>query len=300
MSQIAVSSKSYRALQGKIVLIDEQLIEVGGLKWFYRDAKPDRESDKLPVLLLHGLPSQSYSWTEVIPRLVEQGFRAIAPDWIGFGYSDKPDPRKFAYTPDAFTNAIAAFIQALEIERFSLVLQGFLGSVGLQYALRNPDKIERLAILNAPVSGEAKLPWKIQQLGLPLVGDMMTQDPLLVDRTLESGSRYTISDSDLDVYRRPFLKSSDAGRSLLATVRNLQLNQAMAEIETGFRQWTKPTLIIWGIADPWLPVTLAENFASILQNAELVKLDRVGHYPQEHWSDLIGDALLPFLRRKDA
>ncbi|MFM7366852.1 MAG: hydrolase, partial [Sphaerospermopsis kisseleviana] len=102
--------------------------------------------------------------------------------------------RDFAYTPDAFIKALDDFIQAIELERFSLVVQGFLGSVGLQYALKNPQKIANIAILNAPISTSAKLPWKIQQMGLPLAGEMMTQDPLLVDRTLEGGCRYRIED----------------------------------------------------------------------------------------------------------
>lgn len=277
--------------------ITEQSIEVGSLQWFYREAKPLGPSDRLPVLLLHGLPSQSYSWTEVMPGLADKGYRAIAPDWIGCGFSAKPDRRDFAYTPEAFISALSDFIQALEIERFSLVVQGFLGSVGLQYALRHPDKIERLAIFNTPVSTAAKLPWKIQQLGLPLVGDMMTQDPLLVDRTLEGGSRYGISDKDLDVYRRPFLKSSAAGRSLLATVRNIELKQAMAEIESGFRSWTQPTLIVWGMKDPWLPFTQAQQLASSLQDGQVSKLEEAGHYPQEHWSGEVSDTLIGFLRR---
>ncbi|WP_017718654.1 alpha/beta fold hydrolase [Kamptonema formosum] len=278
--------------------IDEQIIQVGSLQWFYREAKPVNETEQPPVLLLHGIPSLSYSWTEVMPALAEQGFRAIAPDWIGFGRSSFPDRRDFAYTPDAFIDALAAFLKTLEIQQFYLVAQGFLGSVGLQYALRHPEQVGRLAVLNAPVSPDAKLPWKIQQLGLPLVGDMMTQDPLLVDRTLEAGSRFVVSDEDLDVYRRPFLKSSDAGRSLLATVRNLQLKQAMAEISSGFSRWAQPTLIVWGMADPWLPFTQAETFAGIVQNAEIVKLEEAGHYPQEHWSVEVSNALIPFLRRQ--
>jgi len=280
------------------VSIEEHKIKVGSLEWFYRAKSPTGRTDKLPVLLLHGLPSQSYSWSEVMPTLADIGFRVIAPDWIGFGSSAKPDRREFAYTPDAFIAGIADFIQALDLERFSLVVQGFLGSVGLQYALRYPDKIERLAILNAPVSTAAKLPWKIQQLGLPFVGDMMTQDPLLVDRTLEGGSRYPISDEDLDVYRRPFLKSSAAGRSLLATVRNLQLQPSMAEIESGFREWKQPTAIMWGMKDPWLPFTQAQQLASSIQNSELIQLPEAGHYPQEHWSEKVSDAIQLFLRRQ--
>jgi pimeloyl-ACP methyl ester carboxylesterase len=280
------------------VVISEQSIEVGSLKWFYREAKPIGESDKLPVLLLHGLPSQSYCWSEIMPDLTERGFRAIAPDWIGSGFSAKPDPREFAYTPDAFIEALGDFLKTLEIERFYLVVQGFLGSVGLQYALRHPEQIERLAILNTPLSSAAKLPWKMQQWGIPLVGDMLTQDPLLVDRTLEAGCRYQIEDKYLDVYRRPFLKSSDVGRSLLATAKNMQMKQSMAEIESGFANWEQPTLIFWGMKDPWLPFTQAQQFANALKDSELVKLEEGGHYPQEHWSGKLSEVLLPFLRRQ--
>ncbi len=276
--------------------INEQSIKVGSLEWFYREANPIGRTDKPPVILLHGLPSQSYSWGAVLPVLAEKGFRAIAPDWIGFGFSAKPDRRDFAYTPDAYIKAFAEFIQAIELDRFSLVVQGFLGSVGIQYALRYPTQIERLAILNAPVSATAKLPWQLQQMSLPLIGDMMTQDPLLVDRTLEGGSRYRIEDQDLDVYRRPFLQSSDAGRSLLATLQNLQLKQSMAEIESGWQQWTQPTQIIWGLRDPWLPFIQAQSLAGTLQKAEIVQLEEAGHYPQEHFPAQVSDALQDFLR----
>jgi pimeloyl-ACP methyl ester carboxylesterase len=276
----------------------ENFIEVGPLTWFCREANPIGRTDKIPVVLLHGLPAQSYSWRGILPVLADQGFRAIAPDWIGFGFSAKPDKRDFAYTPDAFMGALAALLESLQLERFSLVVQGFLGSVGLQYALRHPEQIERLAILNTPLAISTKLPWKIQQLGLPLVGDMLTQDPLLVDRTLEGGSPYQVDDKDLDVYRRPFLKSSDAGRSLLATVRNLQLQQCTAEIASGFKQWQQPTLVAWGMADPWLPFAAAEAFAADLADAEVAKLEEVGHYPQEDWHEKVSEILLPFLRRQ--
>jgi pimeloyl-ACP methyl ester carboxylesterase len=280
------------------VAISEKSIEVGSLQWFYREANPVNASDKPPVLLLHGLPSQSYCWCELMPDLAEKAFRAIAPDWIGSGLSAKPDKRDFAYTPDAFIQALGDFLKTLEIERFYLVVQGFLGSVGLQYALRHPDQIERLAVLNTPVSSAAKLPWQMQQWSLPLIGDMVTQDPLLVDRTLEAGSRYQIEDKYLDVYRKPFLKSSDVGRSLMMTAKNLQMKQSMAEIESGYANWKQPTLIFWGMKDPWLPFSQAEQFANSLKNVEVVKLEEGGHYPQEHWSGKVSEALLPFLRRQ--
>lgn len=277
----------------------EHVITVDGLTWFYRSAEPNRPTDKPPVLLLHGLISQSYGWRHVLPALAEQGFRSIAPDWIGFGFSAKPERREFAYTPEAYVQALEALLTALEIDRFFLVVQGFLGSVGLQYALRHPEQIERLAILNAPLTTEAKLPWKIKQLGIPLIGEMLTQDPLLVDRTLEGGGGYRVEDADLDVYRRPFLKSSDAGRALFAVIQNLNLPKVTAEIEKGFGQnWHPPTLMAWGLRDPWLPLNIAEAFGKALPEAELVLLEEVGHYPQEDWHEKVNTALLDFFRRQ--
>lgn len=279
--------------------LEEKRVEVAGVEWYYLEQQPAKETDKPPVVLLHGLPALSFCWTEVMPKLAEEGFRCVAPDWIGCGLSGKPEKSKFAYTPDAFVAALDNFLTTLEIDRCYLVVQGFLGSVGLQFALRHPDKVLRLAVLNAPVTPDSQLPWKMQQLGLPLMGEMMTQDPLLVDRTLEAGSKYTISDADLDIYRRPFLKSSAAGRSLLWTIRNLKLKQAMVEIAEGFPQWDKPTLVLWGVLDPWLPLTQGETFAASINNAELVKLAEAGHYPQEHWSEEVTEALIPFFRRME-
>jgi pimeloyl-ACP methyl ester carboxylesterase len=230
--------------------------------------------------------------------LAGKGFRAIAPDWIGSGKSSKPDRRDFDYTTATFLTALGELLEKLEINQFSLVVQGFLGSVGLQYALRFPEQVQRLAILNTPISTQAKLPWQMQQWTIPLVGEMLTQDPLLIDRTLEKGSCYRIEDQYLDIYRRPFLTSSEAGRSLMATAQNLKLAPAMAEITTGFRDWQKPTLLCWGMRDPWLDFHQAETFAGSLPQSEVVQLPEAGHYPQEHFSGQISEVLLPFLRRQ--
>jgi pimeloyl-ACP methyl ester carboxylesterase len=276
----------------------ENWVEVGSLGWFYREAEPIGRDDRSPVLLLHGLISQSYSWRNVIPALAEQGFRTIAPDWIGCGYSDKPDRRDFAYTPDVFLNALEEFINTIGLKRFSLVAQGFLGSVGIQYALRHPQQVDRLAILNAPISQTVKLPWKLKQMSIPLVGDMLTQNPLLVDRILEGAGGYRIKDRDMDIYRRPWIKSSDAGRALMATLQNLQLSQVTAEIETGLNQWDQPLLMAWGIRDPWLSIEPVQTIARSHKTAEFVALEEVGHYPQEDWHEKVSEALVTFLRRR--
>jgi pimeloyl-ACP methyl ester carboxylesterase len=285
-------------LGGFEVAVQEKTVTVGKVTWFYREAEPLNPREKPPVLLLHGLPAQSYSWRDVMNTLAENGFRAIAPDWLGFGYSDKPDRRDFTYTPDAYITALGEFLDALEITSVSLVAQGFVGSAGVQYALRHPDRVDRLAIFNAPVSTTAKLPWKMKQLGLPLMGQMMTQDPLLVDRTLEGGGGYRVEDKDLDVYRRPFLKSSDAGRSLFTIVQNLKIPAVTAEIEAGLAQWEHPLMLAWGDRDPWLPIADAETLATRLSGVKLIRLEETGHYPQEDWHEKVSDALNRFLRQQ--
>jgi pimeloyl-ACP methyl ester carboxylesterase len=284
----------------RTVTTNENWIDVGTLNWFYRDAKPNNSmSERPPVLFLHGLPSQSYGWVPVLDAVAAEGFWAIAPDWLGFGFSAKPDKRDFAYTPDAYVAALEQFITTLDIPKpFHLVVQGFVGTAGLQLALQKPEWIDRLVILNAPILPTAKVPWKIQQLGLPLIGDMLTQDPLLVDRTLEGGAVYRVEDADLDVYRRPFLKSSDAGRSLLAAVRNLKVLEVATALQTGYQSWEKPVLLAWGVDDPWLPITLAETFAASLKSAEVVRLEQVGHYPQQDWHEKVSEAILHFFRRQ--
>lgn len=279
------------------VAIAENTIEVDGLTWFYREMLPIGDEQRLPVLFLHGIVAQGYSWRGVMPPLAEQGFRTIAPDWIGHGFSERPDKRDFPYTPEAFVTALGAFADALRLEKFHLVAQGFLGTGGIQYALNNPERVDRLIIVNAPISTEAKLPWKMRQFGIPFAGDMITQDPLLVDRTLEGGGPYQVDDEDLDVYRRPFLQTSDVGRALMTTVRRLSLPAVTQEIQAGLQQWDHPTLLLWGISDPWLPVELAETCVKTLAAGELQTLEEVGHYAQEDWAEKVATAISSFLRQ---
>ncbi|MBR8831278.1 MAG: Cis-3-alkyl-4-alkyloxetan-2-one decarboxylase [Chroococcopsis gigantea SAG 12.99] len=267
----------------------EKSLKVDSFDWFYREMETGENSNNT-VVLLHGLPSHSYTWRHIMPALAKYNYRSIAPDWLGSGSSSKPSTREFAYTPSAYIAALDNFLSALDLGKISLVLQGFLGSVGIQYALKYPEKIARLVILNTPINKSAKLPWTMKQWGLPLVGEMSTQDPLLVDRTLEGGSGFVISDQDLAIYRQPFLKTSAVGRSLNAIIRNLKLTESMAEIETGLPKFEPPLQIIWGDGDPWL--SLEGN------PPDLINLPEAKHYPQEHWHKEIAPHLLNFLGRR--
>ena len=271
-------------------------VKAGEFQWFYRQT--ELESDRTPILFLHGLPSHSYTWEKLMSLLAESDIPSLAPDWIGSGFSDKPGKREFAYTPDAYMKALGELVETLKLEKFYLAVQGFLGSVGIQYALLNPDRVEGLIVLNTPITSGAKLPWSMKQMTFPVMGDMMTQDPLLVDRTIEKGSGFVVEDKDLDILRKPFLQSSDVGRALMMTLKQLQLDTVIPAIEAGLQEWSKPTLIIWGTADKWLNTDAVKQLAAANDEITLAELAEAKHYPQEHWASDIAEEIVQFFRRK--
>ena len=271
-------------------------VQAGKFQWFYRQT--EIESSRIPVLFLHGLPSHSYTWEKMMSLLADEEIPSYAIDWLGCGFSDKPKPKDFTYTPEAFLTELAELIAALKLDNFYLVVQGFLGSVGIQYALENSESIEGLIILNTPITPGSKLPWLMKQLSLPFIGDMMTQDPLLVDRTIEKGSGFVVADQDLDRLRKPFLQSSAVGRSLMTILKKIDLDRTTQDIQTGLNQWSKPTLIIWGAADKWLNVDEAKKLADANPKIDFVELAEAKHYPQEHWASDISGEIVQFFRRK--
>ncbi|MEO0847279.1 MAG: alpha/beta fold hydrolase [Cyanobacteria bacterium J06643_13] len=271
-------------------------VQAGKFQWFYRQTEV--ESDRTPILFLHGLPAHSYTWQKLMSLLAEEDIPSIAPDWIGSGFSDKPGKRDFSYTPEAYLQGLGEFIEALELEKFYLVVQGYLGSVGIQYALQNSDRLAGLIILNTPITAGAKLPWSMKQMTFPVVGDMMTQDPLLVDRTIEKGSGFVIEDDDLNILRKPFLQSSDVGRALMVTLKQLQLDTVTQAIETGLQEWSQPTLIIWGTEDSWLDTDAVKKLVATNDELTLAELSEAKHYPQEHWASDIAAEIVQFFRRK--
>lgn len=275
--------------------IQENKIEIDSLHWFYREGLPVENSNKTPVILLHGLLSQSFTWLEIMPVLTEYGYHTIAPDWLGWALSDIPDKRDFDYTPSGYLTAFTQFIDGLKLDKVSLVVQGYLATIGIQYALKYPDKIDKLVILNTPIISKAKLPWQIAQCGIPFLGDMITQDPLIVDRTLEKGAGFVISDQNLAFYRKPIVTSSSPGRTLVTVVKKLNLKQVTAEIEAGLKKWEKPCLIIWGKDDPWLEFAPVETLVNSNKKLKLITLEEAKHYPQEHFSKEISPMIVNFL-----
>src|SRR5947209_4093919 len=122
-------------------------LAIDGINLFYREAA---HKDAPTIVLLHGFPSSSHMFRELIDLLAPH-FHLIAPDYPGFGYSDSPAPDRFTYSFDHLADVLEQFLQILGIDRFSLYLQDYGGPVGFRIATRQPDRIESLIIQNANV-----------------------------------------------------------------------------------------------------------------------------------------------------
>ncbi|KAL3511913.1 hypothetical protein ACH5RR_024630 [Cinchona calisaya] len=274
-------------------------IKCGGLRWFVRETGSS-QSRRGTVVFLHGAPTQSYSYRNVMSQMADAGFHCFAPDWIGFGFSDKPQPGYgFDYTEKEFHDGFDKLLGVLGVTSpFFLVVQGFLvGSYGLTWALKNPSRISKLAILNSPLTVSSPIPGLFQKLKIPFLGEFTCQDAVMAERFIEAGSAYVLKLEKADVYRLPYLSSSGPGFALLEAAKKVNFNKLLGEISAGFASgsWDKPILVAWGISDKYLPQSVAEEFQKGNPDVVKVKLiEGAGHMPQEDWPEKVVDALTVF------
>ena len=120
-------------------------VKVDGLSIFYREAGP---KDAPTILLLHGLPSSSRMFEPLFSRLSDR-YHLIAPDYPGFGHSDWPDPRQFAYTFDHLAAVMEHFTEALGISKYNLYMQDYGGPVGFRMILAHPERVQALIVQDA-------------------------------------------------------------------------------------------------------------------------------------------------------
>jgi pimeloyl-ACP methyl ester carboxylesterase len=115
-------------------------VQIDGLSIFYREAGP---KDAPTLLLLHGLPSSSRMFEPLFARLSDR-YHLVAPDYPGFGHSDWPDPKKFAYTFDHIAEVMNHFTETLGLSHYSLYMQDYGGPVGFRMILAHPERVESL------------------------------------------------------------------------------------------------------------------------------------------------------------
>ena len=263
--------------------------EIDGLPVFWRSAPaPGREEDRPPVLYLHGVPSNSDEWIEFLKRT-----GGLAPDLPGFGRTGKPG--SLSYTMAEYDVFIERFLEMLGVERVRLVVHDW-GAVGLLFAQRLPERVERLAIINAVplLAGyrwhrTARM-WRTRGLGELTMG-------CTNHFTLRLSSRESnVTPGPMpESWLASVLDHFDQGtqRAILRLYRSSPpAALAAAGLDLGTLQI--PALVAWGMQDPYIPARFGHEYCEALPDAELLELADAGHWPWLDRPDLI-ERLAAFL-----
>jgi pimeloyl-ACP methyl ester carboxylesterase len=275
---------------------------VNGLDIFYREAGSPQNPT---VLLLHGFPTSSHMFRELIPALAED-FHVIAPDYPGFGQSSAPDADSFNYTFDHLAEVVEEFLQQIGCTRFALFMQDYGAPVGFRIASRHPEWINALLVQNANaylegINLEAFAPvqpfWanRIPETEAPVRG-LLTMQTTKFQYTHGVRNPAAIS-PDTWVHDQSLLDRPGNDRIQLALLHDYRNNPPRyAEWQAYLRQHQPATLITWGKNDPFFTEAGARAYLKDLPDAELHLLD-TGHFALEEDGPLIASLIRRFLRK---
>ncbi len=249
-----------------------------------------------PVLLLHGEPSWAFLYRKMIPPLAEVA-RVVAPDYFGFGRSDKPT-RIEDYSYDFHYGSIERLVGELDLRETTVVVQDWGGPIGLRLAVERPDRIARLVILNTGIgAGGAPSPeWLrfrefMRRFGSDLVPGQLVQISCVSE----------LSEEVLAGYNAPFpTPESKAGvlafPELVPTEIDHPSAAKMLEVRGALTRWEKPTLVLFSDSDPIFTPDAAERMAARIPGAGSAEIvPGAGHFLQEEKGEEIAERIVRFL-----
>jgi pimeloyl-ACP methyl ester carboxylesterase len=291
-------------------------------KWFesadgrmhYIDEGP---RDGRPVVMLHGNPTWGYLYRNFVGPLVEAGHRAIVPDHLGFGRSDKPDDSELYRVP-RHAERLDALLESLDLRGATVVPQDWGGPIGLRWATRHPERVDGLFILNTfahgfrrealpPGKEKIPLPLPIRLFRAPVVGDLLVKGLDAFKRGFLFGQGVVHRERMTPVVKRAY-KDVHAGwserTSILVFPREIPVTAegpvaAMnAEIEARLKQHfrSKPVQVCWAMKDiAFLPTYLDTLWLDTFPDARVTRLEDAGHYLQEDAHERIVPELVEFV-----
>jgi pimeloyl-ACP methyl ester carboxylesterase len=275
-------------------------IQVDGLSIFYREAGP-KEAPTL--LLLHGLPSSSRMFEPLFTQLSDH-YHLVAPDYPGFGHSDWPDRKKFAYTFDHIAETMNHFTEALGLSRFTLYMQDYGGPVGFRMALTHPDRIEALIVQNAVahIEGLGAI-WKTRRAFWAdrAVNESALRANLLslvTTRTRHVGSDPNVERYAPDLWTDEFAFLSQPGQVDIQSdlFYDYRTNvDSYPKWQAWMREEQPPLLVIWGKYDPSFDISEPEAYRRDVRNAKVHVLD-AGHFALDTKADEIAALIGQFMK----
>ena len=297
-----IAEAQARAVEADSAVTRYRTAKVDGIDIFYREAGA---ADAPAVLLLHGFPTSSHMFRNLIPVLAHR-YRVIAPDYPAFGHSGTPDRREFTYSFARFAELMDSLLHQLDVARYALYVQDYGAPVGYRLALRHPERITALVVQNGNAYEEG-----LKQFWNPIKaywadGSQAHREALRAGLTLAATrSQY------LDGVRDPSRVAPDAWLHDQALLDRPGIDQIMLDLfkdygsnvalypqfQAFFRARKPPTLIVWGKNDVIFPADGAHAYLRDLPDAELHLLD-TGHFALEDKGGEIAAIMLDFLERK--
>lgn len=300
-------------------------ISIDGQNIFYRESG---DPNKQTIVLLHGFPTSSHMFRELIPKLSEQ-FHLVAPDYPGFGQSSMPPADQFDYSFDSLANVVGKFIDTMGIAKYSLYLMDYGAPVGFRIATKNPERVESLIIQNGNAYDEGidndfwepiKAYWKDRDaVNQGLDNDWwknikaaykkpnMTNDEALRFLVTEGATKWQYTNGvrnpenispDTWDHVQPLLDREDNVEIQLQLFYSYGSNPPLYPVwQAYFRQYQPPTLIVWGDKDEIFPAAGAHPYKRDLNNIDFNFLN-TGHFALEEDVDVIAAHITRFLGDK--
>ena len=266
-------------------------VEQDGLRLHYVD-----EGLGDPVLLLHGEPTWSYLYRRLVPPLARLA-RVVAPDYFGFGRSDKPTDVGW-YSFDRHYRSIERLAEQLDLRRTTVVVHDWGGPIGLRLAVEHPERVDRLVVMNTGVvAGHAPSDeWLRFRELVRRVGTELRPGQLVRISCVQELPDFVVA-----AYEAPFpVPEAKAGvlafPELVPTELSHPSAPAMLAVRDGLRAWEKPTLVLFSDSDPIFSPRDAEQLAALIPGAGPAEVvDGAGHFLQEDAGERIADRIAAFL-----
>jgi haloalkane dehalogenase len=265
-----------------------------GLRFHYIDEGP-RDAEHV-FLCLHGEPTWSYLYRKMIPVFTRAGYRAIAPDFFGFGRSDKPADEA-VYTFDFHRMSIMAFIERLDLTNITLVCQDWGGLIGLTLPMDMPGRISRFLIMNTMIgTGDEPL-----SKGFLAWRDWSNQHPDMAAGTLIGRACPHLSKAECDAYDAPYPDATyKAGVRRFPNIVPDHIDAPGAALSRHTRAWLRAiwngqTFMAVGMRDPVLGPPVMNHLKQIIRGCpEPYEMHEAGHFVQEWGQEVAEEALKSF------
>ena len=249
-----------------------------------------------PLILLHGFASSTLVWSKVFLNLADAGFRVIAPDLLGYGYTGKP--RNGEYTIAGQAKLIVGLLDQLGIERATIVGSSYGGAVAATCALDYQERIERLVLVGT-VNNDRPLQFKLMRVfGSRVFGDVIS--PLLIGsrrllrmrmKRVYDRHAWVLDERRVQARHLP-LRAAATQRAIIRTVRLWDANR----ISRDAHLISQPTLLLWGDNDPEIPLADGERLNAEIADSRLIVFLNCGHLPHEEYPDEFVEVVTDFCK----